>query len=80
MVRPDRKTGVNSPQLAVRAMKEGVLDRDLWSIPNNGAPSEPLKDELDPDTQRYLVDTVCDLRRWNKEIVEPWLIHTIDRH
>ncbi|KAJ7851941.1 hypothetical protein B0H14DRAFT_2298498, partial [Mycena olivaceomarginata] len=48
----------NAPQLAVRAMKEGVVDRVRWSSPMRGAPSEPLKEDPDPDTQRYFVDTV----------------------
>lgn len=67
------------PQLAVLAMKEGVVERDRWSRPIKGAPSEPLNDEPEPETQRYLVETVCDRRRWNKEIVEPWLIQTIQK-
>jgi hypothetical protein len=46
------------PQLAVRAMKEGVAERERWSRPMRGAPSEPLKDDPEPDTQRYLVETV----------------------
>lgn len=52
-------------------MKEGVVDLDRWSRPINGAPSEPLKEEPEPETQRYLVETVCDLSRWKSEIVEP---------
>jgi hypothetical protein len=28
------------------------------------------------DTPKYLVDTVCDRMRLNKEIVVPWWIHT----
>lgn len=64
------------PQLAVRAMKEGVVDLDRWSRPIKGAPSEPLNDDPEPDTQRYLVDTVWERRRWNREIVEPWLMQT----
>lgn len=59
------------PQLAVRAMKEGVVERDRWSRPIKGAPSDPLKDDPDPDTQRYFVDTVCDRNLWKREIVEP---------
>lgn len=59
------------PQLAVRAMNEGVVDRDLWSRPIKGAPSEPLKEDPEPETQRYFVDTVWERRRWNNEIVEP---------
>jgi len=46
------------PQLAVRAMNEGVVDRDRWSRPMRGAPSEPLKEDPDPETQRYFVETV----------------------
>ncbi len=64
------------PQLAVRAMKDGVCERERWSRPIKGVPSEPLKEEPEPETQRYLVDTVCDRKRWKREIVEPWLIHT----
>lgn len=64
------------PQLAVRAMKEGVVARTRWSRPAMGAPSEPLKDEPEPDTQRYFVETVWDRSRWNNEIVEPWLMQT----
>lgn len=64
------------PQLAVRAIKEGVVERDRWSKPIRGAPSEPLKDDPDPETQRYFVETVCDLSLWKSEIVEPWLMHT----
>lgn len=52
-------------------MKEGVFDRARWSKPIRGAPSEPLNEELDPDTHRYFVETVCDLSRWNKDIVDP---------
>lgn len=58
-------------QLAVRAMKDGVLDRARLSMPIRGAPSEPLKEDPEPDTQRYLVETVCDRRRWKSEIVDP---------
>ena len=59
------------PQLAVRAMNEGVVDRDRWSRPIRGAPSEPLKEDPDPETQRYFVETVWERRRWKSEIVEP---------
>lgn len=59
------------PQLAVLAMNEGVEVRVRWSTPISGAPSDPLKEEPDPDTQRYFVDTVCDRKRWNNDIVEP---------
>lgn len=51
------------PQLAVLAMNDGVCVRDRWSSPIRGAPSDPLKDEPDPETQRYFVDTVCERRR-----------------
>ena len=61
----------NGSQLAVRAMNDGVAVRVRWSTPMSGAPSEPLNDDPDPDTQRYLVDTVCERKRWNSEIVEP---------
>ncbi|EGO25252.1 hypothetical protein SERLADRAFT_465124 [Serpula lacrymans var. lacrymans S7.9] len=47
-----------SPQLAVRAMKDGVLDRARLSMPMRGAPSEPLKEEPEPETHKYLVETV----------------------
>lgn len=36
-----------------------------------GAPSDPLNEEPDPDTQRYLVETVCDRSRWKSDMVEP---------
>lgn len=49
---------IGLPQLAVRAINDGVFDRDRSPIPISGAPSDPLKDALDPDTQRYFVDTV----------------------
>lgn len=57
-------------------MNDGVLDLARVSIPIKGAPSEPLKEEPEPETQRYFVDTVWDRRRWKSEIVEPWFIHT----
>ena len=59
------------PQLAVLAMKEGVEARMRWSSPIIGAPSEPLKEDPEPETQRYFVETVCERKRWNKEMVEP---------
>ena len=62
---------MNLPQLAVRAMKDGVVDRDRWSSPMSGAPSEPLNEDPEPDTHRYFVDTVWERKRWNSEIVEP---------
>ena len=43
---------------AVRAIKEGVFCLERLSRPIKGAPSDPLKDDPEPDTQRYLVDTV----------------------
>jgi len=52
-------------------MKEGVVDRDRWSRPINGAPSDPLKEEPEPETQRYFVETVWERKRWNKDIVDP---------
>jgi hypothetical protein len=52
-------------------MNDGVVDRDRWSSPIKGAPSEPLNEEPEPDTQRYFVETVWDRKRWNKDIVEP---------
>ena len=64
------------PQLAVLAMKDGVCVRDRWSRPMSGAPSEPLNDDPEPETQRYFVDTVCERRRWKREMVDPWLMHT----
>ena len=36
-----------------------------------------MKEDPDPETQRYFVDTVWERRRWKREIVDPWLIHTI---
>ena len=56
-------------------MKEGVVCLDRWSRPIRGAPSDPLKDDPEPETQRYLVETVWERRRWKSEIVEPWLMH-----
>ena len=67
----------NVPQLAVLAMNEGVAGLERWSKPIKGALSEPLNEEPDPETQRYFVETVCERRRWNREMVEPWLIQTI---
>lgn len=61
----------NGSQLAVRAMKDGVLDLARLSIPIRGAPSDPLKDEPEPETQRYFVDTVWERKRWNSEMVDP---------
>lgn len=52
-------------------MNEGVAGRERWSKPIKGAPSEPLKEEPDPETHRYFVDTVCERKRWNNEMVEP---------
>lgn len=57
-------------------MNEGVFDRDLWSRPINGAPSDPLKEDPEPETQRYFVETVWERSLWNSEMVEPWLMHT----
>lgn len=51
------------PQLAVLAMNDGVFERDRWSRPISGAPSDPLNEDPEPETQRYFVDTVCDLKR-----------------
>lgn len=62
---------MNGSQLAVRAMNEGVLDRERTSIPRREAPSEPLNDDPEPDTQRYLVDTVCERSLWKRETVDP---------
>ena len=64
-------TVANVPQLAVRAMKEGVCVLERWSRPMRGAPSEPLKEEPDPETQRYLVETVWERSLWKREMVEP---------
>ena len=58
-------------QLAVRAMKDGVLDLTRLSMPISGAPSDPLKDDPEPETQRYFVDTVWERKRWNSEMVDP---------
>ena len=52
-------------------MNEGVVERERWSMPIKGAPSEPLNEDPDPETQRYLVETVCDRKRWKREMVEP---------
>ena len=52
-----------SPQLDVRATNAGVDTLDRTSRPIKGAPSDPLNEEPDAETQRYLVDTVCDRRR-----------------
>jgi hypothetical protein len=60
-----------SPQLDVRATNAGVDTFARTSRPIRGAPSDPLKDDPDAETQRYLVDTVCDRKRWNKDTVEP---------
>ena len=59
------------PQEEVRAMNDGVAERVRWSTPKSGAPSEPLKLAPDPETQRYLVLTVCERKRWKSEMVEP---------
>ena len=42
----------------MRAINEGVVDRDLGSRPISGVPSDPLNEEPEPETQRYFVDTV----------------------
>ena len=52
-------------------MKEGVCVLERWSRPMRGAPSEPLKEEPDPETQRYLVETVWERNLWKREMVEP---------
>jgi hypothetical protein len=52
-------------------MNEGVVDRDLGSRPMSGAPSDPLNEEPEPETQRYFVDTVWERKRWNNEMVDP---------
>jgi hypothetical protein len=65
------------PQLAVRAINEGVVARERWSRPISGAPSEPLNEDPEPETHRYLVETVWDRKRWKSEIVEPWLMQTV---
>ena len=52
-------------------MNDGVAARVRWSTPSKGAPSEPLKLAPEPETQRYLVLTVCDRKRWKSEMVEP---------
>jgi hypothetical protein len=49
---------MHSPQLAVRAMNDGVDGRIRGSRPIIEAPSEPLNEEPEPDTQRYFVETV----------------------
>lgn len=61
----------NGSQLAVRAMKDGVLDLTRLSMPISGAPSDPLNDDPEPETQRYFVETVWERNRWNSEIVDP---------
>lgn len=63
--------GVHSPQLDVLATKAGVAGRERTSLPISGAPSEPLNEDPDAETHKYLVDTVWDRRRWNRDTVDP---------
>lgn len=60
-----------SPQLDVLAMNDGEAVRVRASNPMSGAPSDPLNDDPEPDTQRYFVDTVCERSLWKSDTVEP---------
>jgi len=51
--------GINYiPHVPIFATNDGVFARCAASTPGKGAPSEPLNEYPDPETHRYLVETV----------------------